>query len=92
MVRELVEQGEFIEIFVDTPLEVCEQRDPKGLYKKARAGIIKNFTGVSDPYQVPEAPEIQIDTQNYTPDEVVQELIDRLATMGVVQRGNPKIP
>ena len=61
-VRRIVEQagqkGDFLEVFVDTPLEVCEARDPKGLYKKARAGEIKNFTGISDPYEAPESPEI----------------------------------
>ncbi len=64
-VRRIVEQagrpGDFIEVFVDTPLEVCEQRDPKGLYKKARAGEIKHFTGISDPYEPPESPEIRLD-------------------------------
>ena len=53
--------GDFIEVFMDTPLEVCESRDPKGLYKKARAGEIKNFTGISDPYEAPESPEIRLD-------------------------------
>ncbi|OYP29852.1 adenylyl-sulfate kinase [Rhodopirellula sp. MGV] len=52
---------DFIEVFVDTPLEICESRDPKGLYKKARAGEIKNFTGISDPYESPEAPEVRLD-------------------------------
>lgn len=53
-------QGDFVEVFVDTPLEVCERRDPKGLYKKARAGEIKNFTGISDPYEPPDSPEIHL--------------------------------
>ncbi len=56
-----VREGDFIEVFVDTPLAICEARDPKGLYKKARAGEIKNFTGISDPYETPESPEIRID-------------------------------
>ncbi|PZT47644.1 adenylyl-sulfate kinase [Helicobacter valdiviensis] len=60
MVRELFEKGEFVEIFVDTPLEICEKRDPKGLYKKARSGEIKNFTGIDSPYEKPEAPEVHI--------------------------------
>lgn len=60
MVRELFEKGEFVEIFVDTPLEICEKRDPKGLYKKARSGEIKNFTGIDSPYEAPEDPEIHI--------------------------------
>ncbi len=58
MIKELVEDGEFIEIFVDTPLEVCEQRDPKDLYKKARRGDIKNFTGITSPYEKPQNPAI----------------------------------
>jgi len=63
-VREMVNQhGEFIEVYVATPLSVCEQRDPKGLYAKARQGVIPVFTGISDPYEVPTAPEIVIDTQ-----------------------------
>jgi adenylylsulfate kinase len=53
--------GDFVEIFVDTPLEVCERRDPKGLYRKARAGEIKNFTGISDPYEPPLSPELRLD-------------------------------
>lgn len=59
-VRSLVEESEFIEIFIDTPLEICEGRDPKGLYKKARAGEIPNFTGIGSPYELPIAPEIHI--------------------------------
>jgi len=62
MVRSLVQDGEFIEIFVDTPLETCEQRDPKGLYKKAKDGIIPNFTGISSPYELPRNAEIVIKT------------------------------
>jgi len=62
LVRELVEQNEFIEVFVDTPLDICEQRDPKGLYKKARKGIIKNFTGIDSEYEVPEMAEVTINT------------------------------
>ena len=60
IVRELVDEGEFIEIFIDTPLEVCEQRDPKGLYAKARKGEIADFTGINSPYEAPENPEIHI--------------------------------
>ena len=60
LVRNLVEEDEFIELFVDTPLEVCEQRDPKGLYKKARDGKIKNFTGIDSPYEKPLNPELHI--------------------------------
>jgi bifunctional enzyme CysN/CysC len=62
MVRELVPEGEFIEVFVDTPIEECVRRDPKGLYARAKAGLIKNFTGVDSPYEVPEHPDLRLDT------------------------------
>ena len=62
MVRRMMPEGEFIEIFVDTPLAEAEKRDAKGLYAKARAGELKNFTGIDSPYEAPEAPEIRIDT------------------------------
>lgn len=75
-VRELIEQhGAFIEIHVATPLEVCEARDRKGLYAKARKGLIREFTGISDPYEMPENPEICIDTTNLTPAHAAQEII-----------------
>lgn len=67
MARELMEEGEFIEIFVDTPLEECARRDPKGLYEKALAGKIANFTGVSSPYEVPENPELHLNTVEEDP-------------------------
>jgi bifunctional enzyme CysN/CysC len=73
MARGLLEAGEFIEIFVDTPIDVAEQRDPKGLYKKARRGELKNFTGIDSPYEFPENPEIRIDTT--TPPEAAAESI-----------------
>jgi bifunctional enzyme CysN/CysC len=62
MVRELVPEGEFIEVFVDTPLEECIRRDPKGLYARAKAGLIKNFTGIDSPYEPPEQPDLRLDT------------------------------
>src|SRR6185295_16259645 len=62
MARELLNAGEFIEVFIDTPLEVCQQRDPKGLYEKARSGEIKNFTGISSPYEPPENADLTIRT------------------------------
>lgn len=75
-VRQLIsDHGEFVEVYVSTPLEVCEARDRKGLYAKARAGIIPEFTGISDPYEAPENPEISLDTRYYTPDEAAQEII-----------------
>ena len=72
--RNLFEEGEFIEIFVDTPLDVAESRDPKGLYKKARKGKIPNFTGVSSPYEAPESPEICLNN----PDDLVSEQIQQI--------------
>lgn len=70
--------NDFTEIHVSTPLEVCEQRDVKGLYEQARKGEIDNFTGISDPYEEPENPELEIDTTNITPEEGVQQVIDYL--------------
>jgi bifunctional enzyme CysN/CysC len=78
LARSLVNEGEFIEVYVDAPLEVCEQRDSKGLYKKARAGQIANFTGVSAPYEPPEKPEIVLHTDRHTPAECVAQIIDYL--------------
>ena len=82
LVRELMEQGEFLEVFVNTPLEVCEERDPKGLYKKARAGEIKNFTGIDDPYEAPEKPEITVHTTDETPQESAANIIAELERLG----------
>lgn len=82
MVRELVEEGEFIEVFVDTPLEVCMQRDPKGLYKKAQAGEIKNFTGFDSPYEAPQSPEIRVDTTTISAEEAADQVIAKLKELG----------
>ena len=82
MARDLLEKSEFVEIFVDTPLEVAEKRDPKGLYKKARRGELKNFTGIDSPYEPPEAPEIRIDTTAMTAEQAVDMVYDKLATLG----------
>ncbi|MFZ3044955.1 MAG: adenylyl-sulfate kinase, partial [Desulfatirhabdiaceae bacterium] len=82
-IRRLIEQyGGFIELHIGTPLEVCEGRDRKGLYAKARAGLIKEFTGISDPYEAPENPEVYIDTTEITPDEAVQEVLLYLERAG----------
>ncbi|MGO9246802.1 MAG: adenylyl-sulfate kinase [Verrucomicrobiia bacterium] len=78
LARSLVDEGEFIEVFVDAPLAVCEERDPKGLYKKARAGQIANFTGISAPYEPPVAAEIVVHTDQQTPSECVAQIIDFL--------------
>ena len=82
--RELVQPGEFIEVFVDTPLAVAEGRDPKGLYKKARRGELKNFTGVDSPYEEPESPEIRIDTTRLSAEEAADVILDRLRSAGVI--------
>ena len=78
MVRAMMPQGEFIEIFVDTPIEVAEQRDVKGLYKKARAGELKNFTGIDSPYEEPTAPDIRIDTIRMSPEDAAELIVDRV--------------
>ncbi|MGR4893021.1 sulfate adenylyltransferase subunit CysN [Sphingopyxis sp. LARHCG72] len=78
MVRGMLPEGEFIEVFIDTPLAEAERRDVKGLYKKARAGQLKNFTGIDSPYEPPEKPEIRIDTTAMTPEEAADLIIDRL--------------
>ena len=78
MVRKMLPKGEFLEIFIDTPLAEAERRDVKGLYKKARSGQLKNFTGIDSPYEAPEAPEIRIDTTAMTPEEAADLIIDRL--------------
>ena len=81
-VRQLVDEGEFIEVFVDTPLDVCEDRDPKGLYKKARAGEIKGFTGIDDPYEAPDHPEITLRTDRDSIEKSVVQVLDELAARG----------
>ena len=78
MARERFADDEFVEIFVDTPLEVAEARDPKGLYKKARRGEIPNFTGIDSPYEAPENPEIRISTESDDVDTLVQQLLEQL--------------
>ena len=78
-VREMLEEGEFIEVFVDTPLEVCEERDVKGLYAKARAGELPNFTGISSTFEAPQNPEIRIDTTQMSAEEAAEQIIDYLS-------------
>jgi bifunctional enzyme CysN/CysC len=84
MARALLGDGEFIEIFVDTPLDVAERRDPKGLYKKARRGDLKNFTGIDSPYEPPEAPELRIDTTATTAETAAEEIVAYLRHRGIV--------
>jgi adenylylsulfate kinase len=75
----------FIEVFVDLPVEVAEQRDPKGLYKKAREGVIKEFTGISAPYEAPENPEIHIRSDKMSPEEAVVEIVKYLEERGLLK-------
>lgn len=82
MVRGMMQPGEFIEVFVDTPLEVAEARDVKGLYAKARSGQLKNFTGIDSPYETPDNAEIWIDTTEMTPEEAADLIIGRLIPLG----------
>jgi adenylylsulfate kinase len=81
-VRASLAEGDFIEVFVDAPLEVCEKRDPKGLYRKARAGEIKGFTGIDDPYEPPERPEIVLDAGAKSPEMLADEVIAHLKSAG----------
>jgi bifunctional enzyme CysN/CysC len=85
MVRDLVDEGEFIEVFVDTPLEVCEARDPKGLYKKARAGEIANFTGVEQEYEAPIDPDVVVSTVDASPEAAAEQLLGYLRDRGVLE-------
>ena len=78
MAREIIGEDDFLEIFVNPPLEICEQRDTKGLYKKARRGLIKNFTGISSPFEAPEKPLANIDTSQYSVEESVEMLMDKI--------------
>jgi adenylylsulfate kinase len=77
-IRGLMGPGEFVEVFVDTPLEICEARDPKGLYKKARAGEISNFTGLDAPYEAPASPEVHLETADLSIDEAAAQVISYL--------------
>lgn len=84
LARDLLEKGEFCEVFVDAPLGVAEQRDPKGLYKKARRGELKNFTGIDSPYERPEHPEVRIDTTAMAAEEAADGIIEQLRSMGIL--------
>ena len=85
-VRAMLAPGDFVEVFVKAPLAVCESRDPKGLYKKARAGEIKNFTGIDDPYEEPLAPEIVIDSTSAPPDALADRVLRWLEDVGKIPR------
>ena len=82
--RSLLAQGEFVEVFVDTPLAVCEQRDPKGLYKKARSGDISNFTGIDSAYEAPENPEVHLEYKDESAEQTAERLFDLLNAKGFV--------
>jgi len=84
MVRELFSKGEFIEVYISTDLSVCEERDPKGLYKKARAGDIKNFTGIDSVYEAPDSPELVIDAGSLSVEVAAQEIYNYLKVHGYV--------
>ena len=86
--RALLAKGEFIEVFVNTPLELCEERDPKGLYQKARAGEISSFTGISDPYEPPLNPELEILTADCTPQEAALAIVRMLEERGKIPSGS----
>lgn len=83
-VRGMLHQGDFLEVYVDTPLAVCEERDPKGLYRKARAGEIPDFTGVSDPYEPPEDPELVIKAAECSPEEAARQILHLLESRGKI--------
>jgi adenylylsulfate kinase len=84
-VRGMVEHGDFMEIFCDSPVEVCESRDVKGLYKKARSGQIADFTGISSPYEAPFNPELSVNTGELTQDECVQQILNEMIFRGFIQ-------
>ena len=84
MVRDLIPDGQFIEIFIDTPIEICEQRDPKGLYKKARSGVIKNFTGIDSDYDVPTSPEVHVKAADKSVAECADFVIEQLKARGII--------
>jgi adenylylsulfate kinase len=86
-VRKIMAEGDFVEVHVDCPVEVCEQRDVKGLYKKARAGEIKEFTGISAPYEAPEKPELTINTAGQSVEESSKQILAYLERQGIVPRG-----
>ena len=85
--RDILPQNQFVEVFIDTPLGICKQRDPKGLYEKAERGEIKQFTGIDSPYEVPEAPEVHIEAGNQSVAESVNQLLEYLYRTGILKAG-----
>lgn len=88
IVRSLLQPDEFVEVFVNCPIDECEERDPKGLYKKARSGDIPQFTGISSPYEAPKAPELMLQTDQYTVDECVEQLLAFIKKKNWLKEGN----
>jgi sulfate adenylyltransferase len=88
----MVSSDHFVEVFVDTPLEVCEQRDYKGMYAKARRGEIKGFTGIDDPYEPPLSPEITLDTVNNTPEDNAHIILNAMVDQGLVRPSEGRRP
>ncbi len=84
--RALFDKNEFIEVFLDTPIEVCEQRDPKGLYKKARSGLIKDFSGIDSAYEKPETAEITLDGSKHDPEELAEVIINYLLNKDIIYK------
>ena len=85
LIRSQLVEGQFLEVFIDTPIEICEARDPKGLYKKARAGEIKNFTGIDSTYEVPTSADIHIKTEDLSIEACAQQVIKHLIKLGYIQ-------
>ncbi|MEQ0777199.1 adenylyl-sulfate kinase [Paraburkholderia tropica] len=85
--RHIVGKGRFVEVFIDTPFDICEQRDPKGLYKRARRGEIASFTGIGSPYHAPASPDIVLRTLESSIDECAQQLVEHLTREHLLQRG-----
>ncbi|GLX81271.1 adenylyl-sulfate kinase [Thalassotalea eurytherma] len=85
MAKEKLSEGEFIEVFIDTPIAVCESRDPKGLYKKARAGEIKHFTGIDSDYDIPQSPEIHVKTAEQSIEQCAKQIVNFLISKGFVK-------
>lgn len=92
MARELIGAENFVEVFVDTPLDVCEQRDPKGLYKKARSGQLPNMTGINSPYEAPLKPDVLLRTNLENPDQMVREIVEHLLTQKSAQVSPAPLP
>ena len=84
MARDMMEDGEFLEVYIDTPIEICRMRDPKGLYAKADKGELKNFTGVDSPYEPPEQAEISIDTTTGEPEAHAEKIVAMLKEHGII--------